>query len=81
MTDTWVMHEREVYDLLALVGDLGGVLEVMIRIVFIFIGPISEFSFLLNALQQLFLARTTDTSLFVKGKMKKNQKELKVMRT
>jgi hypothetical protein len=59
-------HQREVYNLLDLIGDLGGVLEVIIAFFGLFIYPISEFSFFLTALERLFLARTVDKTLFKK---------------
>jgi hypothetical protein len=61
-----VLHTREVYNLMDLVGDLGGVFEVVISIIGIFMFPISNHSFVFKALEKLFLARTLDTSIFEK---------------
>ena len=50
--------------MLDLLGDLGGVVEVLIFVFGIFIFPISEHGFILAALNKLFIARTTTQSLF-----------------
>ena len=42
-----VLHQREIFNLLDLVGDLGGVIEVMILIFGIVFFPISKQSFIL----------------------------------
>ena len=44
-----IMHVREVFNLFDLVGDLGGVIEVMIIVMGVLLYPISEHSFLLSA--------------------------------
>lgn len=57
---------REVYNCFGLLGDLGGVTEV-IMIVFGFIFyPISEHSYILTASQKLFFAKTSDDEVFAK---------------
>ena len=70
-------HSREVYNLLDLMGDLGGVLEVFIFACGIILFPISEHSFVIKALQILFLARTRDKHMFEvnKKQFKKNMKK------
>ena len=50
-------YERQAYNLIDLLGDLGGVAEVIIGTFGIFLFPISEFSFNLSALKKLFTAR------------------------
>ena len=52
-------------------GDLGGVLELIAIIVGIAVSPYSEHSFILKALQKLYLARTRTTGLFIQPKQKK----------
>jgi hypothetical protein len=68
-------HERSRYNLLDLIGDLGGVLEVFIIFFGLIAFPISEFSFVMKAISILFLARTKDNGLFEKAKLvnKKNK--------
>jgi hypothetical protein len=68
-------HQRELYNLLDFIGDLGGVFEILVSFFSFFIMPISEHSFILKALSKLFLARTSDAKLFVKRSfLKPNQK-------
>jgi hypothetical protein len=70
-----ILHSREVYHIMDLIGDIGGVLEVFITIFGILLFPVSEHSFVMKALEKLFLARTLDDSMFVKTKLiKKNKK-------
>ena len=47
-----------------LVGDLGGVFEVLTGLLGIFLLPISKHSFVLTASKLLFKARTCDSSIF-----------------
>ena len=66
-----VAHSRKVYALFDILGDLGGVIEV-IMIVFGFIFfPISEHSYIIRASKKLFYARTQDENLFRKRKESK----------
>ena len=69
--ETRIFHYRDVYNILDLIGDLGGVLEIFVLFFNIFVGPISEFSFLLKAIEKLFLAQTKDPSIFKKTSMTK----------
>ena len=55
-----INHTRESYDITDLIGDLGGVLEVLISFIGLFLFPISEHSYGLKVLEKLFLARTND---------------------
>ena len=59
-------HSREVYNLMDLIGDLGGVLDLLVLLAGIFICPISEHSFFLKAFSMLFLAKTHQSELLVK---------------
>jgi len=52
-----------VYNVLDLLGDLGGVLEIITLIIGFFIYPVSEFSFILKAAKRLYLVRTNDDKL------------------
>ena len=49
-------------------GDLGGVLEVLIGFLGVLLFPISEHSFIMKALSILYLARTKDKHVFTKTK-------------
>ena len=64
-------HTREAYDVTDLIGDLGGVLEVMISFIGIFLFSISRHSFSLKILEKLFLARSNDKKIFSVAKISK----------
>ena len=66
------MHKREIFNLLDLVGDLGGVIEVMVLIFGFVFFPISQQSFILKFTKSLFKARTSDGQLFRKTKVDEN---------
>lgn len=59
-----IKHVRETYRLLDILGDLGGVTEVIMLLFSFFLLPISEHSFILKALQKMYLARTRNQKLF-----------------
>lgn len=67
--NTWldgvmVSHSRRVYGFFDLLGELGGVMEVLVIIFGLILFPISEHSFYLNAIKKLFFARTKDSDIF-----------------
>jgi hypothetical protein len=53
-----VENSREAYNLLGFVGDLGGVLEIIIAVFGILVFPFEEYSFSIKAIQKLYLAQT-----------------------
>jgi hypothetical protein len=63
-----VTHKRKVYGWMDLLGDLGGVTEVVMICFGFFLFPISEHSFYIKAINKMFLARSTDKSLFAPPK-------------
>ena len=65
-----IRHIRYIYGILDILGDLGGVTEVIMILFGFFLYPISEHSFVLQALRRLYKARTTDESLFRKDAQK-----------
>ena len=65
MQDEFIVHTRVAYGTLDVLGDLGGVTEVIMIVFGFLIYPISEHSFTLKAAKKMFLARTTDKTLFV----------------
>ena len=83
LSDQVEIHERSVYSLMDLVGDIGGVLGVFVSIIGMFVGPISDHSFLINMISNLFLAQTSRSDLFktdekpTKRKRKHKNKETK----
>ena len=64
ISDKYLMHGREVYDLITLVGDLGGVIDVFIFIFGILVNPINFHSFSIKSLKKLYIARTIDKDIF-----------------
>ena len=64
LEDETIRHVRYIYGLLDILGDLGGVTEVIMLLFGFLLYPISEHSFILQALRRLYRARTTDGSLF-----------------
>ena len=58
MSDLLIEHERKIYNIIDIIGDLGGTLEIFTSLIAIFIIPISYFGFTLKALKKLYLART-----------------------
>ena len=58
------LHSRRVYGLFDLMGDLGGVLELIVVTIGIFVAPISRFSFTVDAAKKLFFARSTKLVLW-----------------
>ena len=69
-----INHNRSIYNLLDLLGDLGGVTEVIMAVLGIFLFPISEHSFIIKAAKIVFLAKTKDENMF-KHKEKYQTKE------
>ena len=65
------VNTREVYNAVDVIGNLGGVIEMIFVSVGILISPISKHSFITNAIKKLFLANTTDNSLFKKEQSSK----------
>lgn len=61
-----IRHIRYIYSLLDVLGDLGGVTEVIMLLFGFFLYPISEHSFILQALRRLYKARTKDDTIFRK---------------
>ena len=59
-----ITHGREVYGFMDLLGDLGGVTEVIMLVFGIFLFPISEHSYTVQAAKKLFLAKAKDDKLF-----------------
>ena len=62
-----ISHKRKVYDVVALLGDLGGVTEVLMLVMGFLLFPISESSYNIMSTKRLFLARTKESNLFVQG--------------
>ena len=59
-----INSERLIYGWLDLLGDLGGVTQVISLVFGVFLLPISEHSFILKATSKLFLANTKVENMF-----------------
>jgi len=59
--------------LLDLLGDLGGVTEIVMLSFGFLMYPLSEHSFILKAAKKLFLARTNDHEMFAYTKLDKQR--------
>ena len=62
---TGMQHNRAKYGALDLLGDLGGVLEVIMILFGFALYPVSEHSFVITAANKLFFARTDREDVFV----------------
>lgn len=59
-----VLHARKIYGFIDLLGDLGGVTEVIMLVFGFFLFPVSEHTFMLQAIKRFYLAKTDSTELF-----------------
>ena len=66
-----VKFNRQIYNIFDLLGDLGGVTEVIMLVFGFFLFSVSEHSFYLTAISKLFYARTTDEDMFKNKKTSK----------
>lgn len=72
MTPAQTSHNRKVYDINQLLGDLGGITGVLTLILGFFIQPISEASFIMKSAKRMFLVKTRKDDLFITPKKKKS---------
>ena len=59
LTNNVIVHKRKIYDIVALLGDLGGVTEVIMLTMGILLFPISESSYNMMSTKRFFIARTS----------------------
>ena len=59
-----IRHIRYIYSLLDILGAVGGITEVLMLCFGFFLFPISQHSFILQALRRLYKARTKDCKIF-----------------
>ena len=57
-------HQRSSYHLLDLLGDLGGIFELLTGSIGLLMFKVSEHSFILKALKNLFMVNTSDEDIF-----------------
>ena len=70
-------YERKIYGFLDVLGDYGGVAEVLTTSAASLLGSISAHNYIIKAVAALFFAKTTDSRLFADKKSNKAQKKLK----
>ena len=64
LTRSHVIHKRKIYDIVALLGDLGGVTEVIMLAMGCLLFPIAESSYNMMSTKRMFIARTKNEDLF-----------------
>ena len=64
LSEIAVSHSRQIYDIIDLLGDLGGVMEVLLFVFGFIFFPFSEHNYIIRALQKLYMARTTNDKIF-----------------
>ena len=57
-------HEKSIYSIIHLIGDLGGTLGIFTSLFAFLITPISSLAFYLKAFERLYLAKTNDGGMF-----------------
>lgn len=67
-----VSHYRRVYGIMDLLGDLGGVTEILALLFGFLLLPFAEHFFILDATKKIFMAKTNNESLFLKSKKPEN---------
>ena len=60
-----VLQARAIYNLFDLLGDLGGLTEIVMLVFGSFLFPISEYSFIIEGMKRFFIASSTDETLFL----------------
>lgn len=61
-----ITHKREIYGIINLLADVGGVLEILVVTFAFFLNSISQHSFYTNSISKLYMAETKDENLFRK---------------
>ena len=77
---TVIEHERSIFNLFDVKGNLGGVQDILVILFGIFISPVSEHYFNLKFLRKLYIIRTKQSNIFqtpIGSPLKKNSKKLK----
>ena len=59
-----VSHKRATYDLVGLLGDMGGIQGILISLLGVLVVPVSAHSFNVKAARKLFMARSSKKGLF-----------------
>ena len=54
-----VIHKRSIYDMVGLLGDMGGIQGILISLLGLLVSPIATHSFYIKASRKLFMARSS----------------------
>ena len=74
MSNSLITHKRRIYDIVAVLGDLGGVTEVMMLAMGCLLYPISQSSYKMMSTKRMFIARTKNDELFDEASEEKKKK-------
>lgn len=74
-----IIHERRIYSIIDLMGDLGGVMEIVMVAFGIFMYGISEHSFYTRAIKKFYKVKTSDNKLFLTKKKSANRTDDEVV--
>ena len=74
MSSNVYVHKRKIYDIVAVLGDLGGVTEVLMLCVGYLLFPIAESSYRMMSTKKMFIARTKNGNLFNDANEEKKRK-------
>ena len=69
-----LLHSREIYGFMAIIGDLGGVHELLYATTCSLIGIYATHSYMLKAIQKMYLGNTSDQDFFDQEKRNAGQK-------
>lgn len=72
---TIIIQARKVYDLLDLLGDVGGIMEVVLIVFGTILYSVAEHSFHIQALKRLFKVKTSQQDLFIDASDSDSEKE------
>ena len=70
-------HERKIYGFLDVLGDFGGVAQVLETIAAFILAPIATHAYLSKAISKLYVAKTEDRRLFLKKRSQKSDEQRK----
>jgi len=73
-----IKHKRKIYDLLDLLGDVGGVSSILIFVFSFICDPITHHSFVMKAMKKLYMVRTKDDTVFKNEGKKQAKMERKI---
>lgn len=76
LSDVVMTHKRQVYSILDVFGDYGGVEYVLLTISAFIVAPFAEYQFNIKAISKLFLVKTNDPTIMPERTNKKAKKKL-----